>query len=299
MSVLVNKDTKIICQGITGKAGLFHSQQCREYGSQIVGGVTPGKGGQTVDGFPVWNSCYEAVKKSSATVSMVFVPPLFAADAVMEAFDAGIELVVCITEGIPVFDMLKVKRFIESRNVQRAGLGQEPLRMIGPNCPGIMSSDECKIGIMPGYIHKKGKVGIISRSGTLTYEAVHQCTQLGMGQSTCIGIGGDPIQGMNFIDCLELLNGDKQTEAIVMIGEIGGSAEEEAAAWIKANCKKPVVAFIAGKTAPPGRRMGHAGAIISGGKGTAGSKVKALKAAGIAVADSPAVIGQTLKELIS
>ncbi|NCN27697.1 succinate--CoA ligase subunit alpha [bacterium] len=299
MSVLVNKDSIIITQGITGKTGLFHSQQCREYAStKLVGGVTPGRGGTQVDGFHVWDSCYEAVKKEGANVSMVFVPPFFAADAIMEALDAGIELVVAITEGIPVLDMLKVKEFLLKKNDERAEMGLKAARLIGPNCPGIITPEEAKIGIMPGYIHKKGSVGIVSRSGTLTYEAVHQTTTLGYGQSTCIGIGGDPINGTDFIDSLKLFNDDAATESVVMIGEIGGSAEEEAAAWVKANMKKPVVGFIAGQTAPPGRRMGHAGAIISGSSGTAESKMKALEAAGIKVSPTPAEIGVTLKSVL-
>jgi len=298
MSVLVGKQSIIITQGITGKTGLFHSQQCRDYGANLPGGVTPGRGGKTVEGFAVWNSCYEAREKCGANVSMVFVPPFFAADAIMEAFDAGIELVVAITEGIPVLDMLKVKEFLLKKNDERQDLGLSAMRLIGPNCPGIITPEETKIGIMPGYIHKKGSVGIVSRSGTLTYEAVHQTTSLGMGQSTCIGIGGDPINGTNFIDSLSLFNEDGQTESVIMIGEIGGSAEEEAAAWVKANMKKPVVGFIAGQTAPPGRRMGHAGAIISGSSGTASSKIQALENAGIRVAATPAEIGITLERAL-
>jgi succinyl-CoA synthetase alpha subunit len=297
MSVLVGKNSKIITQGITGKTGLFHSQQCREYGSNFVGGVTPGRGGQTVDKFPVWNSCYEAVEKTGANVSMVFVPPFGAADAILEAFDAGIELVVCITEGIPALDMVKVKQFLGNKNEERAAKKLTPFRLIGPNCPGVITPGQCKIGIMPGYIHRPGHVGIVSRSGTLTYEAVHQTTQLGMGQSTCIGIGGDPVKGLNFIECLELFNQDPDTHAVIMIGEIGGTDEEAAADWVKKNMKKPVVGFIAGRTAPPGRRMGHAGAIISGGKGTADSKIAAMKAAGIAVAPSPAEMGLALSQI--
>jgi len=298
MAVLVGKESRIITQGITGKAGLFHSTQCREYGSNVVGGVTPGRGGQKVEGFPVWDSCYDAVEKAQANVSMVFVPPFGAADAIMEAVDAGIELVVAITEGIPVLDMLRVKMFMASKNAERARARKKEIRLIGPNCPGIITPGAAKIGIMPGYIHKVGTVGIVSRSGTLTYEAVHQTSSEGMGQSTCIGIGGDPLNGTNFIDCLKLFNEDSQTESVIMIGEIGGTAEEEAAAWVKANMKKPVVGFIAGRTAPPGRRMGHAGAIISGGSGTADSKMKAMTEAGIAVAPSPADIGITLKKLL-
>jgi succinyl-CoA synthetase alpha subunit len=304
MSVLVGKESIVITQGITGKSGLFHSQQCREYGTKLVGGVTPGRGGQTVEGFAVWNSCYEAREKCGANVSMVFVPPFGAADAIMEAFDAGIELVVAITEGIPALDMIKVSQFLDNKNdarrkaAHRAGTKFEPYRLIGPNCPGVITPDGAKIGIMPGYIHRKGHVGIISRSGTLTYEAVHQTTALGMGQSTCIGIGGDPVKGLNFIECLELFNNDPDTHAVIMIGEIGGSDEEEAASWVKKNMKKPMAGFIAGRTAPPGRRMGHAGAIISGGKGTADSKMKAMQEAGILVAPNPAEMGTTLKKAI-
>jgi succinyl-CoA synthetase alpha subunit len=298
MSILVNKDSRIITQGITGKTGLFHAQGCRDYGAKMLGGVTPGRGGQKVDNFPVWNSCYEAVKACDANVSMVFVPPFGAAEAIMEAFDAGIELVIAITEGIPVLDMLKVRQFLLKKNDDRKEMGLPRMRLVGPNCPGVITPGETKIGIMPGYIHKKGSVGIVSRSGTLTYEAVHQTSSIGMGQSTCVGIGGDPINGTNFIDVLELFNADPQTESVIMIGEIGGSAEEEAAEWIKKNMKKPVVSFIAGVTAPPGRRMGHAGAIISGGSGTAESKMKALKEAGVAVSPSPAEIGKTLAALL-
>lgn len=299
MSVLVGKNSRIITQGITGKAGLFHSTQCREYGSALIGGVTPGRGGQTVEGFPVWDSVQEAVDKENANVSMIFVPPFGAADAILEAVDAGVELIVCITEGIPVLDMLTVKESIAKTNSHRASAGQGPIRLIGPNCPGIITPGEAKIGIMPGYIHKPGSVGIVSRSGTLTYEAVHQTTAIGKGQSTCIGIGGDPVKGMDFIDCLELFNEDDQTESVVMIGEIGGTAEEEAAEWVSKNMKKPVVGFIAGVTAPPGRRMGHAGAIISGGSGTAQSKIAAMEAAGIAVAPTPAEMGSTLAGVLS
>ncbi len=303
MSVLVGTKSRIITQGITGKSGLFHSTQCREYseklgpaGAKVVGGVTPGRGGQSVENFPVWNSCEEAVAKEGANVSLVFVPPFGAADAILEAFDAGIELVVAITEGIPVLDMVKVKQFLDNRNDERRIAGQSPLRLIGPNCPGIITPGQAKIGIMPGYIHRPGTVGIVSRSGTLTYEAVHQTTSLGMGQSTCIGIGGDPVKGLNFIECLDLFNKDPGTESVIMIGEIGGTDEEAAAAWVKKNMKKPVVGFIAGRTAPPGRRMGHAGAIISGGKGTADSKMAAMEEAGIRVAPTPADMGKTLQE---
>jgi succinyl-CoA synthetase alpha subunit len=282
MSVLVDKQTRVVVQGITGGEGSFHTQQMLEYGTQIVAGVTPGKGGQKFENVPIFNTLYDAVQKTGANASVIFVPAAFAADAVMEAADAGIELVVCITEGIPVTDMLKVKEYLRSRKT----------RMIGPNCPGIITPGECKIGIMPGFIHRAGSVGVISRSGTLTYEAVHQLTQVGYGQSTCIGIGGDPVIGTTFVDGLKLYHADPQTEAVVMIGEIGGTAEEEAAQYIQAHMKKPVISFIAGQTAPPGRRMGHAGAIIAGGKGTAAEKVAALKAAGVHVCASPADIGK-------
>lgn len=288
MSILVNKTTRLITQGITGSAGLFHTKGCKDYGTNVVGGVTPGKGGTTVEGFPVFDTVYQAKRETGANATMIFVPAAFAADAILEAIDAGIEIIVCITEGIPVMDMLKVRRVLEGSKS----------RLIGPNCPGIITPGECKIGIMPGYIHKKGNVGLISRSGTLTYEAVYQLTQLGIGQSTCIGIGGDPINGTDFVDCLKKFNEDKDTEAIIMIGEIGGTAEEEAAKYIKENVKKPVVGFIAGMTAPKGKRMGHAGAIISGGKGTAAEKIAALEEAGIAVAKSPADIGITLKKIL-
>ncbi len=275
MSVLVDKNTRLVVQGITGSAGAFHTRQCIEYGTNVVAGVTPGKGGQIFDGkVPVFDTVWEARQKTACNASMVFVPAPAAADSILEAVDAGVELVVCITEGIPVMDMMRVK--------------------IGPNCPGIITPGACKIGIMPGYIHMPGNVGVISRSGTLTYEAVWQLTSRGYGQSTCIGIGGDPIHGMSHLDAVKLFNKDPGTDAMILIGEIGGSAEEEAAEWIKTNCKKPVAAFIAGMTAPPGRRMGHAGAIVSGGKGTAAGKIAALKAAGIAVADTPATIADTL-----
>jgi succinyl-CoA synthetase alpha subunit len=288
MSIWVNSETKIVVQGLTGKEGQFHAEKCREYGAQIVAGVTPGKAGQEVDGVPIFNTVADAVAATDANASLIFVPPPFAADAILESADAGIEVVVCITEGIPTRDMIRVQRILQ-------GL---PTRLIGPNCPGIISPGQTKIGIMPAQIHKEGNIGVVSRSGTLTYEAVGQLTNLGMGQTTCVGIGGDPLPGTNFIDCLEAFEEDPATEGIVMIGEIGGTAEEDAAEFVKQFVSKPVVAFIAGQTAPPGRRMGHAGAIISGGKGTAADKIAALEAAGIAVAPTPAEIGQTMKNLL-
>ena len=286
MAILVNEDTRLLVQGITGREGTFHTQQAVAYGTKVVAGVTPGKGGSSVDGIPVFNTVREARDRTGANVSVIFVPPAFAADAIMEAADAGMPLVVAITEGIPTLDMIRVMQF----------LAHTRTRLIGPNCPGIISPGKCKVGIMPGAIHRPGHVGVVSRSGTLTYEAVGQLTALGIGQSTCIGIGGDPIIGTTFVDALRLFNDDPGTHAIVLIGEIGGTAEEEAAEFIKANVKKPVVGFIAGRTAPPGRRMGHAGAIISGGKGTAPDKIAALEAAGVTVAASPAVIGETVNE---
>ncbi|HMS35455.1 MAG TPA: succinate--CoA ligase subunit alpha [Ignavibacteria bacterium] len=294
MSILVNKKTKVVVQGITGSEGTFHATQMIEYGTNVVAGVTPGKGGSKFqDKVPVFNSVKDAVKATGANASVIFVPASFAADAIMEAADAGINVIVCITEGIPTKDMISVYEYVKNKNTDK-----HSVCFIGPNCPGIITPGECKIGIMPGFIHKKGKVGVISRSGTLTYEAVWQLTNLGIGQSTCIGIGGDPVIGTRFIDAVKLFNEDKNTEAIVMIGEIGGNAEEEAAYFIKKNVKKPVIGFIAGKTAPPGRRMGHAGAIISGGKGTADEKIKVMKECGILISDSPADIGRTVKKAL-
>jgi succinyl-CoA synthetase alpha subunit len=288
LSVLVDKNTRLIVQGITGKEGTFHTQQMIEYGTNIVGGVTPGKGGTTHENVPVFNTVDDAVRETGANASVIYVPPAFAADAIMEAADAGILLVVCITEGIPVAEMVKARRYLEDKNT----------RLVGPNCPGVISPGKCKIGIMPGHIHKEGRIGVVSRSGTLTYEAVGQLSALGLGQSTAIGIGGDPIIGTNHTDALRLFQADDETDAIVMIGEIGGTAEEDAAAFARDNVTKPIVAFIAGQTAPPGRRMGHAGAIISGGKGTAAEKMKALQEAGIRVVESPADIGKAIQESI-
>jgi succinyl-CoA synthetase alpha subunit len=288
MSILVNKDSKIVCQGITGNQGSFHTEQCIDYGTQVVAGVTPGRGGEEHLGVPVFNTVRDAVAETGADVSMIYVPPPFAADAILEAADAGVDLVVCVTEGIPVNDMVKVK----------AALADYDCRLIGPNCPGIITPGECKIGIMPGFIHQPGRIGVISRSGTLTYEAVYQTTTNGLGQTTCIGIGGDPVRGMNFIDCLELFEADDATDGIIMVGEIGGTDEEAAAEYIEAHVSKPVVAYIAGVTAPPGKRMGHAGAIIAGGKGTAEDKFKALDAAGVATVRSPAELGSKMMEVL-
>lgn len=289
MAVLVNKDTRVLTQGITGATGQFHTRACKEYGTQMVAGVTPSKGGTTFEGIPIFNTVDEAVSSTGANTSVIYVPPSFAADAILEAVDAGIELVVCITEGIPIIDMVRVKRVLKDKTA----------RLVGPNCPGIITPGQCKIGIMPGHIHHPGSIGVVSRSGTLTYEAVDQLTRLGMGQSTCIGIGGDPVRGLGFIDVLKLFNEDSDTHGVVMIGEIGGSSEEEAALWIQENMRKPVVGFIVGQTAPSGKRMGHAGAIIAGGKGTAQDKIDALKNAGVRLALSPALIGQTLREVMN
>ncbi|WP_394217223.1 succinate--CoA ligase subunit alpha [Halobacillus trueperi] len=288
MSVYIDKNTKVIVQGITGSTALFHTKQMVEYGTQIVGGVTPGKGGTEVEGIPVFNTVAEAVEKTGANASVIYVPAPFAADAIMEATDSEMDLAICITEHIPVLDMIKVKRYMEGKKT----------RLVGPNCPGVITPDECKIGIMPGYIHKKGHVGVVSRSGTLTYEAVHQLSEAGIGQSTAVGIGGDPVNGTDFIDVLKAFNEDPDTEAVIMIGEIGGTAEEEAAEWVKVNMNKPVVGFIGGRTAPPGKRMGHAGAIISGGKGTADEKIRVMNECGIQVAETPSVMGETLIQVL-
>lgn len=288
MAIFINKDTKVLVQGITGSTALFHTTQMLEYGTKIVAGVTPGKAGSSVEGVPVFNTVEDAVKETGANVSVIYVPAPFAADAILETVDAELDMVICITEHIPVIDMVKVKRYMEGKKT----------RLIGPNCPGVITADECKIGIMPGYIHKKGHVGVVSRSGTLTYEAVHQLSEAGIGQTTAVGIGGDPVNGTNFVDVLKAFEEDPETYGVVMIGEIGGTAEEEAAEFVKNHMTKPVVGFIGGQTAPPGKRMGHAGAIISGGKGTAADKIKALNAAGIEVADTPAVIGETFIKVI-
>jgi succinyl-CoA synthetase alpha subunit len=288
MSILVDKNTKVLTQGITGATGQFHTRACKEYGTKMVAGVTPGKGGTDFEGIPIFDTVVQAVAETGANTSVIYVPPPFTADAIMEAADAGIDFIISITEGVPVMDMVRVKRYLEGRRS----------RLLGPNCPGVITPGECKIGIMPGHIFKSGPIGVVSRSGTLTYEAVDQLTRVGLGQSTCVGIGGDPVHGIGFIDVLKLFNDDPATEAVVMIGEIGGTDEEEAAAWVKAHMKKPVTAFIVGQTAPSGKRMGHAGAIISGGKGTAQEKVAALKAAGIRTTPSPALIGQTMKEAL-
>ena len=288
MSILVDSSTRVLTQGITGATGRFHTRACKEYGARMVAGVTPGKGGASFEDIPIFDSVEEAVRETGANASVINVPPAFAADAVMEAADAGVPLVVCITEGVPVQDMMRVKRYLKDRGTV----------LVGPNCPGVITPDECKIGIMPGHIHRRGRIGVVSRSGTLTYEAVDQLTRLGLGQSTCVGIGGDPIRGLDFIDVLRAFEDDPETEAAVLIGEIGGSAEQDAAEWIRAHMKKPVAGFIVGQTAPPGRRMGHAGAIIAGGKGTAAEKVEALRRAGVRMAPSPADIGRTVKETL-
>ena len=289
MSILIDKHTRVLTQGITGATGQFHTRACKEYGSQMVAGVTPGKGGTAYEGIPIFDTVRHAVAQTGANASVIYVPPPFAADAIMEAADANIALIICITEGVPVRDMLSVKRYLAGRKSL----------LLGPNCPGVITPGDCKIGIMPGHIHRRGNIGVVSRSGTLTYEAVDQLSRLALGQSTCVGIGGDPVHGLEFIDILEMFNKDPGTQAVVMIGEIGGSAEEEAAAWIKAHMKKPVAGFIAGQTAPSGKRMGHAGAIISGGKGTANEKIAAMKDAGIRMAPSPALIGQTMQEALT
>ncbi|MBI2349201.1 MAG: succinate--CoA ligase subunit alpha [Deltaproteobacteria bacterium] len=288
MAILVDKNTRVLTQGITGSTGQFHTRACKEYGTQMVAGVTPGKGGSSFEGIPIFDTVIKAVAVTAANASVIYVPPPFAADAIMEAADAGIQLIIAITEGVPVMDMVRVKKYLDGR----------ACRLLGPNCPGVITPGECKIGIMPGHIFRPGSVGVVSRSGTLTYEAVDQLSRLGLGQSTCVGIGGDPVHGLEFIDVLKLFNEDPDTNAAVMIGEIGGAAEEETAVWIKANMRKPVTSFIVGQTAPPGKRMGHAGAIISGGKGTAREKIDALEKAGVRVARSPALIGQTMKEVI-
>ena len=288
MAILVDKNTRVLTQGITGATGQFHTKACKEYGTQMVSGVTPGKGGTSFEDIPIFDTVARAVAETAANASVIYVPSPFAADAIMEAADAQIPLIICITEGVPVRDMIRVKRYLEGRNSQ----------LLGPNCPGIITPGESKIGIMPGHIHRPGTIGVVSRSGTLTYEAVDQLTRLGLGQSSCVGIGGDPVHGLEFVDVLDLFNGDAGTEAVVMIGEIGGSAEEEAAGWIKTHMKKPVIGFIAGQTAPPGKRMGHAGAIISGGKGTAKEKIEAMQKAGIRMASSPALIGRTTQEAL-
>jgi succinyl-CoA synthetase alpha subunit len=289
MSIYVNRETKLVVQGITGATAKFHTKLMKEYGTNIVAGVTPGKGGETVEGVPVFNTMREAVKKTGANASVIYVPPGLAADGILEAAESKIGLVICITEHIPIGDMINVKRYLEDKETV----------LIGPNCPGVITPDECKIGIMPGYIHRKGHIGVVSRSGTLTYEAVHQLSELGMGQSTAVGIGGDPVNGTSFIDVLKSFNEDPDTHGVIMIGEIGGTQEEEAAEWVKENMKKPVAGFISGVTAPPGKRMGHAGAIISGGKGTAEEKIKVMKAAGIAIADTPSTMGKTMAELMN